>query len=148
VDQNITARDYNWVVPEQVTEQALLGVVAVDELGVMGSRVTNVFEIINGSADVNDGVPAALSLRFAGNNPAPRASLRLGMPSAGEASVRIYDVRGALVRELSRGTLEPGWHSLTWDGSGASGSRAEPGMYFVHVNFHGHKLLKRFVLLK
>jgi hypothetical protein len=136
-------------VPEEATEQALLGVVAFDDLGFMGSQVTNVFEIIHGTTDVGrDGIPDRYAIRFTGHNPGPRATMEFGMPVAGQASVRVYDIQGALVRELARGPFEPGWHRVTWDGAGASGATAEPGVYFVQAIANGQKVLTRFVLLK
>ena len=70
------------------------------------------------------------------------------MPIAGEASVRVYDIRGALVREIARGPFEPGWHRVTWDGAGTGGAIAEPGVYFVQAHANGQKVISRFVLLK
>jgi hypothetical protein len=42
--------------------------------------------------------------------------------------VRVFDVRGRLVRDLSRqaGTLE-----IIWDGLDAAGSRVAPGAYLI-----------------
>jgi hypothetical protein len=38
---------------------------------------------------------------------------------------------------------------VTWDGTGASGADAKPGVYFIQAHASGQKqLLKRFVLLK
>ena len=149
VAQEITAHEYPWAVPLEATDQALLGVVAFDELGFMGSSVTNVFEIINGTADAGrGGIPDRYAIRFSGRNPGARATLELGMPLGGEASVRVYNVQGALVRELARGPFEPGWHRVEWDGAGATGTPAEPGVYFVQALANGQKVLTRFVLLK
>jgi len=60
----------------------------------------------------------------------------------------VYDVQGALVQELANGTFEPGWHHVKWEGAGANGAPAKPGVYFVRANANGERLLKRFVLLK
>ncbi len=149
IDTMITSRDFSWVVPEDATDQAMLEVVAWDDEGVMGSRVTNLFAIMNGTTDVDDRpAPDRFSMRLAGRNPAAKALLEFGMPVAGHASVRVFDVRGALVRELAGGTYAAGWHRLSWDGSGASGAPAQPGVYFVQANAGGQRLLSRFVLLK
>jgi hypothetical protein len=148
IDTNLTVRDYAWSVPEEATEQAMLGLVARDALGVMGMQVSNVFQIIHGTTDVGRPAPSRFSLRFAGHNPASRARLEFGMPARGEVSVRVYDVKGALVRELARGPFEPGWHGVTWDGAGATGSAVEPGMYFVQAHANGQRLLKRFALIR
>jgi hypothetical protein len=149
VDTLITDRAFLWTVPEDATDQALLEVVAWDDEGIMGSRTTNLFAIINGTADA-DGppLPERFTLRFAGRNPASRATLEFGLPAQGPVSVRVFDVRGALVRELASGTFEAGWHRVTWDGTGTGASPAQPGVYFVQANANGQRTLLRFVLLK
>lgn len=149
VDTTITSHDYGWAVPDDATDQAMLQVVAFDDVGALGSVVTNLFAIMNGTAGVDDGpAPERFALRFSGRTPAPSAALQFGLPSAGNVSVRVYDVRGALVRELASGTYESGWHHVKWDGTGASGAPAQPGVYFVQASMGGERLLKRFVLLK
>jgi hypothetical protein len=150
IDTDITSHEYAWAVPNEATEEALLGVVAWDDLGVMGSQVTNVFQIIHGTTDVGDGrAPERFALRFAGRNPSSRARLEFGMPVRGEVSVRVYDITGALVRDVAGGSFEPGWHAVTWDGTGSTGAPAEPGVYFVRAQAKGQpSMLRRFVLLK
>jgi subtilisin family serine protease len=150
VATDITAHEYAWAVPNEATDQALLGVVAYDDLGLMGSSVTNVFQIIHGTTDVGDGrAPERFALRFAGRNPAPNARLEFGMPTRGEATVQVFDVTGAMVREVARGPFEPGWHSVTWDGTGSSGAPSQPGVYFIRAQGNGQPdVLKRFVLIK
>ena len=149
IDTAITSREYAWAVPLDITEDARIAVVSFDADGIMGVDITNAFQIIGQTTDVESGrKPERFALRFSGHNPGPSALLEFGLPVRGDVSVRVYDVRGALVRELARGPFEPGWHRLTWDGAGATGSPAEPGMYFVQANTNGQRLLKRFVLLK
>jgi hypothetical protein len=52
------------------------------------------------------------------------------------SEVRIYNVRGALVRRLA-GPPGPGYHSLEWDGLDVRGTRAPNGIYFVSVRVGG-----------
>ena len=146
----ITSHEFAWSVPNEATDKALLGVVAYDEQGLMGANITNVFQIIHGTTDVDDGrAPERFALRFAGRNPAPNARLEFGMPTRGEVSVRVYDIAGALVREVAKGPFEPGWHTVAWDGTGSAGSAAKPGVYFIRAHANGQpQLLKRFVLIK
>jgi hypothetical protein len=149
VTGGITSHDYLWSAPSEVTESALLELVAYDESGLMGSYLSNAFEVLYGITGVDDEPrPERFALRFAGRSPAQQAALQFGMPAAGQVTVRVYDVRGALVRELANGTFEPGWHRVTWDGTGATGSSAKPGVYFVQALANGERLLRRFVLLK
>jgi hypothetical protein len=143
------SRQYSWEAPSEVATDALLELVAYDGEGLLGSFLSNAFAIQSGTLDAGDEPkPERLALRFTGRSPAPRADLQLGLPSASQVSVRVYDVQGALVRELASGTYAAGWHHVRWDGIGTSGSVAKPGVYFVQANANGDRTLQRFVLLK
>jgi hypothetical protein len=144
----IYSRNYSWTAPDEVATGALLELVACDAEGPMGSYLSNAFDVLNGVTAVDEPKPDRFALRFAGRTPAPQATLQFGMPVAGEVTVRVYDVRGALVQELANGMFEPGWHHVKWEGAAANGAPAQPGVYFVQANANGEKLLKRFVLLK
>lgn len=145
----VFSRQYSWAAPSEVATTALLELVAYGNDGLLGSVLSDAFAIQAGTLDAGDEPkPERLALRFTGRSPAAKADLQFGLPTAGPVSVRVYDVRGALVRELAAGTYEAGWHHVRWDGLGASGSVANPGVYFVQANANGDRTLKRFVLLK
>jgi hypothetical protein len=56
-----------------------------------------------------------------------------GLAKEAEASLRIYDVSGRLVRELEQGTLAAGAYERSWDGRDARGRRVSAGIYFVRL---------------
>jgi hypothetical protein len=62
-------------------------------------------------------------------------SIEYGVPVGvrGEATIRIYDLRGRLVRTMRPGT-GAGWASLTWDGLNDAGGAASPGVYLAVVS--------------
>lgn len=49
-------------------------------------------------------------------------------------SLRVYDVRGSLVRVLANGTFAEGGHSVVWDGRAGDGRAAGAGVYFVRLS--------------
>src|SRR5690554_2468491 len=44
--------------------------------------------------------------------------------------VEILDAEGRVVRQITTGPLEPGTHSVTWDGRDGVGQMLTPGSYF------------------
>jgi flagellar hook assembly protein FlgD len=60
----------------------------------------------------------------------------------------IVDVSGRTVRRLARGYREAGEHRLGWDGRGASGGDAGPGVYWAVVRTDQGRLVRRVVRLK
>jgi subtilisin family serine protease len=144
----LTERQYTWVVPATPTERAMLDLAALDGLGVMGSWLSQVFTVALGPAGVDDQeLPDRFGLRFAGANPAARPRFELALPERAQVEVRVYDVRGALVRSLAAGEFAAGRHPLHWDGAAASGQAAQPGIYFVRAKAGGHDITLRFVLV-
>ncbi len=64
-------------------------------------------------------------------------------------SVRVFDVRGALVRSVSEGVMSSvGRATLTWDARNQSGQFASPGVYFVEVAGGGMRRFARVVIGK
>ncbi len=138
--QNVTQNDadhaHSWAVPRTLnTSTGHLELLAYDGAGYMGSVFTGPFSIVNGTTGVEAGeVPDHFALSFAGANPVRgRAQLELAMPRRGTAEVRVYDVRGGLVREIANGEFAPGRHPITWDGTLGNGHAAGSGIYFVQV---------------
>ena len=51
----------------------------------------------------------------------------------GLVSARIFDIHGALVRNLMNGSIQPGTHALAWDGLDEHGRAAPNGIYFLRI---------------
>ncbi|KPJ52313.1 hypothetical protein AMJ39_08165 [candidate division TA06 bacterium DG_24] len=63
-------------------------------------------------------------------------------------SLRIYDVRGALVRELVGGAVGAGVHRVSWDGRDGRGEEVGSGVYFCHLVAGEWAETRRMVLLR
>ncbi len=104
--------------------------------------------------DVPDGGVEADAVdgpRIAGAKPnpfGPSTSLSLAMPSAGRASVRVYDAAGRLVRTLVDGELPAGVSSVKWDGRGNDGVPVASGVYFARLSTEHGAASSKLVLLR
>ena len=133
-----TQHAYTWNVPSTPTTNGQLEIVAMDGDGIMGSWLSPVFEIRSTTTTVESDaatLPKSFGMRLAGANPTSdgQAKLELSIPSSAPVQVRIYDVRGALVRSLVDRTLMPGRHPVQWDGRTAAGAPVGSGVYFVQM---------------
>ena len=70
------------------------------------------------------------------------------LPEAGRVTLRVYDVRGALVRTLVDGRRPAGPSKTEWDGAGDGGRGAPSGVYFVRLEQGGESSVRRMVLLR
>jgi hypothetical protein len=75
-------------------------------------------------------------------------TLRWALPAAGPASLRLYDVRGALVRTLIEGDLSAGSHQMVWDGTDEGGRPVPAGSYFSRLTAGEGTATRRLLLLR
>lgn len=102
-----------------------------------------------GTASVDGGVLAPLSFDAPGPNPTATAStLRFVLPRAGYGTLRVYDVRGRIVRTLASGELEAGEHAVPWNLRDGPGAKVENGVYFVRLVTSGGTLQRRLVVIR
>lgn len=90
------------------------------------------------STSVAEGDAAVMPL-FAGLVAAPSITrgateLRAARAFSPGDVIRVFDIRGRLVRELNAAA---GMTTVVWDGRRSSGANAAPGVYFAHQTFPG-----------
>lgn len=65
-----------------------------------------------------------------------------------DGSLRVYDSGGRLVRTLEAGTMDPGFHSVSWDGRDERGMDVGAGVYFYKLTTPTNELSKKMVLMR
>ncbi len=100
------------------------------------------------TSGVGDIVIDGPRLQVLGNVNGGSARLQLNLPTAGNASVAIYDARGARVRDLHSGYMNGGGNVLVWDGRDSQGRNAGSGVYFVRVLADGQALTGRVMVVR
>lgn len=88
-----------------------------------------------GPSPVAGPLPGAAGMSFAAYpNPFnPKLRIAFEMHSAGEATARIFDVRGRRVAEIAQHFFAAGPARLEWDGTTETGREAPSGVYFVRI---------------
>jgi len=75
-------------------------------------------------------------------------TIRYQVPEPGQATLRIYDAAGRLVRELVNGTVEAGSHEARWDGRDVRGRDVASGVYFYRLEAErAGSMVRKMVLL-
>ncbi len=108
----------------------------------------DIFQICNlsGTVPMN-----AMAIELAQNTPNPfnpSTEIRYSVPRAGQGSLRVYNVRGELVRTLLEGGFEAGNGSVVWDGRTDNGLNTGSGVYFYRLVVGNSSAARRMVLLK
>lgn len=95
-------------------------------------------------------VPAA-ALRLEQNTPNPfnpATFIAYELPAAGRVRLRIFDVRGRLVRTLVDGARDAGAYRALWRGEDEDARRCSSGVYFYRLETDQGVLSRRMVLAR
>ncbi len=77
--------------------------------------------------------PAAAALSVYPNPFNPATTVRFDLPVAGHVTLRVFDARGRLVRDLLRAQRPAGRHEAAWDGRDETGRACAAGVYLVRL---------------
>jgi hypothetical protein len=78
----------------------------------------------------------------------PTTRIRYNLPVATHVEVKIYDVRGVLVRTLVAEYQAAGEREVTWNALSDSGQRLASGVYFYQLKTPEFSQTRKMVLLK
>jgi hypothetical protein len=79
----------------------------------------------------------------------PTTTIEFQVKELAPVSVKIYNVRGQLVRTLANDTFQPGQtHQLKWNGRNDAGQAVSSGVYFYKMVTKNFTQTKKMVLLK
>ena len=74
--------------------------------------------------------------------------MSFSLPSAGDASLQIFDTSGRKLATLASGPLSAGLHRIDWDGRLEDGTRAPSGTYFSRLQTGGTTVTRKFARLR
>ena len=102
-----------------------------------------------GSSDPVGVTPAAvLSVTSFPNPFNPATTIKLTLPRTGDVSLKVFNVRGELVRTLVDGRLEAGMHDIVWDGKADQGNQVASGVYFYEMKAGGEVRVNKMALVR
>ncbi len=106
------------------------------------------FGVQGGIVGVEETPEARLAVTSFPNPFNPSTTIRLNLPRSADVSLRIYDLRGALVRTLVQGVMEAGVHDVVWDGRTDNGAQTASGVYFAETRTPGETTVTKLALVK
>ena len=75
-------------------------------------------------------------------------TIRYNLPEAGELQIRVFDAAGRLVQTLVDGTVNPGIHLTSWDGTNDRGEAVGSGIYFYRLEAGDRVQTRRMILAR
>jgi hypothetical protein len=78
----------------------------------------------------------------------PVTIIRYEIARTALVAIRVYDVKGARVRDLYLGNREPGLYEVSWDATNDAGQRVGSGIYFCQLTAGEVSETRKMLLLK
>ena len=78
----------------------------------------------------------------------PTTTIRYALPKASHVTLKIYNLRGELVKTLLNGYQAALNHQVTWNGDNEAGQKVAAGIYLYQLQAGNHKQTMRLILLK
>jgi len=119
-------------------------------LGADKALIADIFRLLDQQKN-SPSLPKAFSLGQNSPNPFnPSTTISYGVPEgqAVQVSLKIYGLRGRLVRTLVDAERKPGNYSVFWDGRDGSGQQISSGIYFYRMIAGEFTQVRKMVLLK
>ncbi len=145
IEQGIdaSAGSYDWTVPDEMSHTCMVMIADSENPDIMD---TSDFVFFTGTKEPG---PEDFCLFQNYPNPFnPVTTITFTLPSAGYATLTIYNIAGQKVRELLGDTLPAGRHAVVWDGCDDTGNKVSAGLYLSRLVSGGHAAVGRMMLVK
>jgi hypothetical protein len=78
----------------------------------------------------------------------PSTKIEFTLPRPGQVELKIYNVRGELVKTLLNQNMAAATHSVIWDGRDSSGQSVSSGVYFYSLKAGSYEKMEKMTLVK
>ena len=94
------------------------------------------------------GPPTRLSLAAAPNPSPGTLTFKVESNRAGPETLSVFDLQGRVVRRLADRRIEPGVHTVSWDGRNEAGAKLAPGVYLARLEVAGKAVWTRVTMIR
>ena len=106
-----------------------------------------VFEFV-GNKELTQAVNSELCLRNYPNPFNPSTNIMFNVAEEGNVDIKVYNIKGQVVKSLINEKRAVGSHRVTWNGDNNSGSKVASGIYFVKMKQHNNNITRKILLTK
>lgn len=78
----------------------------------------------------------------------PETTIQLNIPTNGKATLKIFNMKGQLIRTLHDGYLQAGNKTIKWNGLDNNNEKVTSGVYFYNLQMEGYSITKKMLMLK
>ncbi|MCK4353195.1 PQQ-binding-like beta-propeller repeat protein [candidate division WOR-3 bacterium] len=77
-----------------------------------------------------------------------KTEIRYQISDVSEASLKIYDISGRLIKKIIDKRQKPGYYTVIWDGKNENGERVASGIYFYRLETGDITLTKKMIVVR
>jgi len=108
--------------------------------------------LTSGATDATPATDLGMSFALAQNHPNPFRTrsvtlVRFALPEARNVRLDVFDVSGRMVKTLAQGPMGAGLHTLSWNGTGNSGSHLPSGVYLYRLVAGRDRAQRKMILM-
>ena len=78
----------------------------------------------------------------------PSTTISFEMHAAGQANLKIYNIKGEAITTLAQGEIAPGSYQITWDGRDDQGRLVATGNYIAVLSKGNEQVSRNMLMLK
>jgi PKD repeat protein len=78
----------------------------------------------------------------------PQTTISFNLKKASNVNIKIYNVKGQIVRNLINQSMKAGEHNIVWNGKNNNNKIQASGIYFVKVNHGKESVIHKMAMLK
>jgi hypothetical protein len=78
----------------------------------------------------------------------PSTQIAFSVKEVGEVQLSVYNINGQVVRTLVSGQMNPGHHTITWNGRDNAGNVVPSGLYFYKLRANGYEQTRKMTMTK
>lgn len=127
----------------------VLGAVQLSESGSLTINDPRIETVVIKSVSIEPSLPTSYTLEQNYPNPFnPETKIDFALVEQGRMKVVVYNVLGGKVRTLIDQVMEPGYHSVHWDGRNQNGEMVQSGIYFYKMTTPGFTQIRKMLLIR
>ncbi len=114
------------------------------------SLPTEIISIVHYNENENENIPKFVN-NLENNYPNPfnpETNFAFSIAKPGKVSLKIYNVKGQLVKTLVNERMDQGRHMITWSGTADTGKPVSSGIYFYRLQTDKYTQTRKALLLK
>ncbi|MGC9362711.1 MAG: carboxypeptidase regulatory-like domain-containing protein, partial [Candidatus Syntrophosphaera sp.] len=124
--------------------------VTQDSVVVLTGQTTTVNFVLDAVGIGEDEVPS-YATSLLGNHPNPfnpQTTIRFSLETQAQVDMRIYNLKGELIRSLLNEIRQSGYHSIIWDGTDDAGIPVSSGVYYLRMKAGDFTKTGKMILMK